>query len=93
MSNDKLHDFAIEQSPSHHLPERTCKHPANRDGLRTSSRADMAADVSFTQLTHVKSRGGKRLAGSCPTALGGQIPQHPVFVPAGQKPPPSPSRI
>ena len=89
MSNDKLYDSGTEQTPPHHRPEHTDRYSATRDGFLTTSWNVVAAGVT---LKESQRRSGKRPAGSCPTALGGQIPQHPVFVPARQKPTPSPSR-
>jgi len=83
MSNDKLHDFVSDQAHSHHQPGNVERSTEGSDGTLTVSRSAMAKVLSFDKFTDTKRRGGKRAGGLLPTALGGRVPQHPVFVPAG----------
>ena len=92
MSNDKFPASVTDQSHSGLQLGRTDKHTAIRDGFLTTSRSGEAAIVSFDAFAIEKTRSGKRVRGSLPTARGGRIPQQAVFVPAGQKAIPSPSR-
>ena len=92
MLSNKFSDFVTNQSHSGHQLGRVGKPTAIRDGFLATSRTDVAAIVVFDALTIEKPRCGKRVRRSLPTALGGRIPQQPVFVPAAQKPTPSPAR-
>jgi hypothetical protein len=90
MLSDKFSDSVTNQSHSGHQLGRAEKRTAIRDGFLAPSRTGVAAIVVFDAFTIEKARSGKRVRESLPTALGGRIPQQPVFVPAVQKPTPSP---
>jgi len=92
MLSNKFSDSVTDQSHSRLRLGHTDKHTAIRDGFLTTSRSGEAAIVSFDAFAIEKTRSGKRVRGSLPRALGGRIPQQPVFVPAGQKAIPSPAR-
>ncbi len=83
MSNDKLHDSTSDPSDSHHQPGNLGNSTEGSDFTLSVSESAMANDLN--KLPDTKRRGDRRVGGFLPTALGGRIPQHPVFVPAGQK--------
>lgn len=78
MSIEKISTPLADQTRLNHQSEANNIGSAAHDGSRASFRGGLAEVVSLH-------RNGKRIGGSLPTALGGRIPQHPVFVPAGQK--------
>ena len=90
MLGDKFSDSVTNQSHSGRQLGRVEKRTAIRDGFLATSRTDVAPVVVFDAFAVEKPRSGKRVRESLPTALGGRIPQQPVFVPAVQKPTPSP---
>ena len=90
MLGDKFSDSVTNQSHSGRQLGRVEKRTAIRDGFLATSRTGVAAIVVSDAFTIEKDRSGKRVRESLPTALGGRIPQQPVFVPAVQKLTPSP---
>jgi len=92
MANDKLYDSVTDHSHSLDRPVNLERSTAVSDGVLTTSRSGMAEVISLTNFKDTKDSGGKRVSGSLPTALCGRIPQHPIFVPAGQRPTSSSSR-
>ena len=90
MFGDKFSDSVTNQAHSGRQLGRVEKRTAIRDGFLATSRTGVAAIVVSDAFTIEKDRSGKRVRKSLPTALGGRIPQQPVFVPAVQKLTPSP---
>jgi hypothetical protein len=92
MSNATLYDSDAAPSRSHYQADNMQRSTAVRDGALAVPRNARAEDLSVENHTETSLRNYRKGVASCPRALGGRIPQHPIFVPAGQKPTSSSSR-
>lgn len=72
MSNDKLHDSASDPPDSHHQPGNVGNSTEGSDFTLSVCGSAMANDLN--KLPATKRRGGRRVGGLLPTALGGRIP-------------------
>ena len=73
-----------DQTPVQYQAGNVKGSTANHDGSRLSFRSGKSQVISSNGFTDIKHHNGKRVGGTAPTAVGGRIPQQPVFVPAGK---------